>query len=335
MANCAGIDIGGNNCKIAVREGGKVRLVSARMPENMTDDGRVTSPETMASFLHNVKSSQHVRERACTLVLSSSQAFFRHVSLPAMSESEVVLNLPYEFRDFVEGDPSEYAYDYCVDEVVLDESGKAVGLDLFAAACPKKLNASYEQILRRAGFKLRAIIPAPMAYMRLLRSHIELNPEDASRNVVFVDIGHSDVAVSLFCGAHYEASKTIDFGCDQIDRVIAETYGIDPYTASSYKYNNYDGALDSPQCQAVYDQFAIEVSRVVNFYNFNTPDRNVEQMYFLGGGGQISQLTSHIAEAVSVPAFSIEALLPAEAQGQDNGPISALALGAMLEGEAM
>ncbi|MBQ9068217.1 MAG: pilus assembly protein PilM, partial [Eggerthellaceae bacterium] len=204
-----------------------------------------------------------------------------------------------------------------------------------AAACPKRLVSSYDQILRRAGFRLHAVIPAPMGYMRLLRSYIERNPSEDGRNIVFVDIGHSDVAVSLFSGSHYEASKTIDFGCDEIDNVIAETYGIDPYTASSYKYNNFDGALDSPQCQAVYDRFAIEVSRVVNFYNFNTPDQNVEQMFFLGGGAQIAHLTNHIAEAVSIPAFSIDALLPPGASGQGNGPISALAVGAMLEGEAM
>lgn len=335
MANCAGIDIGSNNCKIAVREGGKVHLVSARMPENATSEGRITSPETMASFLREVRNTNHVREKDCNLVLSSSQAFFRHVTLPAMSESEVVLNLPYEFRDFIAGDTGEYTFDYCVDEIVLDDAGKAVGLELFAAACSKKLASSYENILRKAGFKLRGIIPAPLGYMRLLRSHIERVPADAEKDVVFVDIGHTDVAVSLFRGAHYEASKTIEFGCGEIDAVIAEVYGIDPYTASSYKYNNFEEALDTPQVQAVYDRFAIEVSRVVNFYNFNTPEQNIEQMYFLGGGAQIPQLTNHIAEAVSVPSDSIEVLLPPEATGQDVGPIAALAVAAMLEGEAM
>ncbi len=335
MASCAGIDIGGNNCKIAVREAGKVRLVSARMPENITSEGRITSPETLTSFLREVRGSQHVHEKQCTLVLSTSQAFFRHVTLPAMSVSEVELNLPYEFRDFIVGDPGEYVYDYCVDELVLDESGKAVGLELFAAACSKKLASSYDSILRKAGFRLNSIIPAPMGYMRLLRSHIDRDSAAAEKSVVFVDIGHEDVAVSLFKGDHYEASKTIEFGCAELDQVIAEHYGIDPYTASSYKYTNFDGALDSAQCQTVYEQFAIEVSRVVNFYNFNTPDQNIEQMYFLGGGAQIPQLTTQIADAVSIPAYSIDVLLPPEAQGQESGPISALAVAAMLEGEAM
>ncbi|MBQ9021417.1 MAG: pilus assembly protein PilM, partial [Eggerthellaceae bacterium] len=315
--------------------GAKIRLVSVRMPENATDEGRVTSPETMASFLREVRTGQHVREKSCNLVLSSSQAFFRHVTLPAMSESELVLNLPYEFRDFIAGDTGEYTFDYCVDEIVLDDAGKAVGLELFAAACSKKLASTYESVLRKAGFRLTGIIPAPLAYMRLLKNYIERSNTDAETDVVFVDIGQTNVVVSLFRGAHYEASKTIEFGCDAIDEAIAELYGIDPYTASSYKYNNFDNALDTPQVQTVYDRFAIEVSRVVNFYNFNTPEQNIEQMYFLGGGAQIPQLTEHIAEAISVPSDSIEVLLPPEAQGQDVGPIASLAIAAMLEGEAM
>ena len=335
MGNCVGIDIGGNNAKFAMREGSAVRLASARMPEHATDDGRVTSPETLASFLRQVRTEQHIRDKACTLVLSSSQAFFRHVSLPAMSEAEVVLNLPYEFRDFIAGDPDEYVYDYCVDDTVLDENGRAVGLELFAAACPKKLPQSYEAVLRKAGFKLRSVIPAPLGYMRLLGNHIASHPEDAEKVTVLVDIGHIDVTVTLFKGAHYETSKTIDFGCNEIDAVIAEAFNIDPYTANSYKYNNYEGALDLPACQAAFDRFAIEVSRVVNFYNFNTPDQTIEQMYFLGGGAQIPQLTERIAEAVSLDAHSIEALFPEEAKGQEDAPVAALAVAAMLEGEVM
>ena len=335
MANCAGIDIGSNNVKFALREGGKIRLLSARLPENTTENGRVISPETLAAFLREVRTSQHVREKDCTLVLSSSQAFFRHVTLPAMSESEVTLNLPYEFRDFISEDPGEYVYDYCVDEVVLDDAGRAVGLELFAAACSKKLVSSYESVLRKAGFRLRNVVPAAMGYMRLLRSYIERNPEDADKDIVFVDIGHTDIVVTLFRGAHYEASKTIEFGCNDLDVAISEAFGIDPYTASSYKYTNFENALDLPQCQAICERFAIEVSRVVNFYNFNTPEQNIEQMYFLGGGAQISQLTSAIAEAVSVPADGIDLLFPSEAAGEADSYAAALALAAMLEGEAM
>lgn len=335
MPSFAGIDIGNNNCKIALRDGGAMRLVSCRMPENMVNASEVVSPDTMAAFLRSVRRSQHVRSRRCVLVLAGSQAFFRHVTLPAMTVSELKLNLPYEFRDFIVGDPGDYVYDYAVDQIVADATGKPQKLEVFAAAAPRKLVESYDAMLRKSGFKLEAVVPAPMAYARLLSAHVAANPIDVDRDVVLVDIGHADVTVVLFHGAQYEASKTIDFGCDEFDFIIAEMKGIDPYTASSYKYANFEEVLDAPECRALCERFAIEVSKVVNFYNFNNPDRDIEQLYFLGGGAQIPQLTQAISEAVSVPAQDIDFLLPSEAKGQANGPVCALAVAGVLEGEAM
>lgn len=335
MSSYVGIDIGNNNCKIAVREGGSMRLISDRMPENMVSSGEVTSPETMASFLKRVRQSGHIHEHNCVLVLAESQAFFRHVTLPAMTVGELQLNLPYEFRDFITGDPGEYVYDYAVDEVVADEEGKPVRLELFAGAARKADMETYSNMLRRAGFRLKTVIPAPMAYTRLLRAHIDANPIDKDKDVVLVDIGHADVAVTLFHGSRYGAAKTIDFGCDEFDNAIADLKGIDPYMASSYKYGNCEDVLDSPECQAICDRFALEVSKVINFYNFNNSDKDIEQMFFLGGGAQIPQLTRAITEAVSIPADSIDFLLPQEAKGQENGPVCTLAIAGMLEGEAM
>ncbi len=335
MSSFVGIDIGNNNCKIAVREGGSIRLVSRRMPENMVKSGEVTAPETMATFLKEVRQTENIHDRDCVLVLAESQTYFRHVTLPAMTVGELELNLPYEFRDFIAGDPSEYVYDYSVDEMVNDETGKPQRLELYAAAAEKAMVDRYSGMLRKAGFRLKAVVPAPMAYSRLLRAHIDANPDDENKDIVLVDIGHADATVMLYRGAHYEAMKTVDFGCDEFDDTIAVLKNIDPYTASSYKYSNFEGVLDSPECRSICDRFALEVNKVVNFYNFNNPDKDIEQMYFLGGGAQIPQLTNVIAEAVSIPAQSVEALLPADVQDLLNGPVCTLAVAGMLEGEAM
>lgn len=335
MPSFVGIDIGNNNCKIAVREGSGMRLISRRMPENMVNSGEVTAPETMASFLKDVRTAEHIHDRDCVLVLAESQTYFRHVTLPAMTVGELELNLPYEFRDFITGDPSEYTYDYAVDEMVMDETGKPQRLELFAAAAEKSMIEEYSNLMRKAGFRLKAVVPAPMAYSRLLRAHIDAKPEDENKDIVLVDIGHADVAVTLFRGPHYEAMKTIDFGCDEFDNAIADLKNIDPYTASSYKYTNFEGVLDVPECQSICDKFALEVNKVINFYNFNNPDKDIEQMYFLGGGAQIPQLTRVIADAVSIPAESIDALLPGGVKDQQNAPVCTLAIAGMLEGEAM
>ena len=330
-----GIDIGNNNCKMALRSGAGMQLVSARMPENIIRDGEMASPETMAAFLKQVRDAEHIRDRDCALVLSSEQVFFRHVTLPPMTISELMLNLPYEFRDFIVGDPEEYVYDYAVDEMVHGDGGQLARMELFAAAVQKDLVESFGVMLKKAGFKLKMVTVMPMAYTRLLRQHAAAVPEDADKDIVFVDIGHAALTVSLFRGLKFDSSRTIDFGCDEFDRIIADIKGIDPYTAGSYKFTNFEGVLDEPECLALCDRFAMEVSKVVNFYNFSNPEREIEQLCFLGGGASIPQLTSAIAESVSVPAESIEALLPPEARGQANTPVCALAVAGVLEGEAM
>lgn len=330
-----GIDIGNNNCKMAVREGGSMRLISTRMPENMVRDGEVTTPETMAVFLKEVRESERVKDRNCALVLNPSQAFFRHVTLPPMTISELMLNLPYEFRDFINNDPENYVYDYAVDEIVRDEEGNIERMELFAAAVPKPLVESYGVMLKKAGFKLKMITPAPMAYTRLLLEHVKAVPEDADKDVVLVDIGHADVIVSLFRGLRYDSARTIDYGCEELDRIIADIKGIDPYTASSYKFTNFEGVLDDPECLAMCDRLAMEVSKVVNFYNFNNPDREIGRLFFLGGGARIPHLTNAIAGAVSVPTTVIDPLLPPAARGQENTTVCALAIAGAMEGESI
>lgn len=332
-----GLDVGNTNCKIAIREGGGMRLVSDHMPDNMVRDGDVSSPETLSRFLKHVRETEKIRDRDCSVALQSSQVYFRHVSMPPMNVSELLLNLPYEFRDFIQEDPEEYLFDYAVDELVTNEEGDVERMELYASAVRKSLIESYSSTLRNAGFRLKAVMPSQMAYMTLLKQHFgepgkEL-PE--GHDVVLVDIGHANVVLSLFNGLHFDSARTVDFGCDEFDNIIAGIKGIDPYTASSYKFTNFEGVLDDPECLALCDRFALEVSKVVNFYNFSNPDREISKLYFLGGGASIYQLTHAIADAVSIPCSTISELMPHEARGQENTPACALAVAALLEGESM
>lgn len=331
-----GIDIGHNNCKLAFYDGSSVRLVSQRMPENLVkDDGEVAAPELMGQFLKQFKSSERVKGKDCSLVLGPEQAFFRHVTLPDMTESELLLNLPYEFRDYIIDDPDSYVYDYAIDELVRDESGKVIRMELYAAAASKEIINDYSTVLKKAGLKLKYVIPTQMAYSCLLHHHALEHPEHADRDVVLVDIGHSDLVVSLFHGSKFDSARTVDFGCDELDQIIANLKDIDPYTAEAYKFNNFENVLDEPECLALCERFGLEVSKVVNFYNFNNPEREIEQLYFIGGGALIPQLTDAITEAVSVPAAHASELVPSYAASNQEVASCAVALAGLLESEVL
>ena len=89
-----GVEFGSNTLKMAVCDGAKVKKMAyARMPEDLVREGRVTSPAAMTDFLKNMMKENGIRSGSCAMVLPSSLVIGHHVSMPAMSENELKLNL--------------------------------------------------------------------------------------------------------------------------------------------------------------------------------------------------------------------------------------------------
>jgi type IV pilus assembly protein PilM len=330
-----GIDLGTNNIKMVTRDGSGVHGVLARLPEDMVDlEGRVTAPDTLAEALKQAKSEYHIHQKHCALVLSPEQCFFRHATLPAMTVDELKLNLPYEFRDYIDDDPTAYVYDYAVDELVCNEAGIPERLELYAAAVRRSVVEDMSAVLRKAGFKLQAVIPPQMALSRLIKDHVRRVPADEQRDVIFVDLGGASVVASLYHGDDFQAMRTIDFGCREFDRAIAELRNIDRFTAASYIASNFEGVLDTPEAQAVCERICVEVNKVVNFYNFSNRDKDIDRMYLMGGGSQIPQLVRALVEAVDMEVLPSSALVD-QSVARSIESQHMLSYACMLEGEAM
>ena len=333
-SSIVGVDIGTGSVKLSFRDGGGVRLVSKPLPENIIGENDVVAPETLAALIGGLRKDERVGARDAVMVLGDNNTFFRHVTLPPMTDAELKINLPYEFRDYIDEDPESYVYDYAVDEVPLNEQGQPEKLELYAAAASRKLIDDRANVLRKGGFRLKRVIPSQMAYTRLLQGYIERNPLEDGLHQVFIDIGYERVSVHLFQGWKFKASKTIDFGCRDLDETIADLKGVDRHVASTYKNTNFEGVLDSPECQQVYDQLCFEINKVINFYNFSNAE-DVERMYLLGGGVEIEQLMDVVVRSFPIPLETAKMVMPPDIQNLPKVGTFALAIAAMLEGEAV
>lgn len=333
-ASFLGIGIGTSTLKIVYRSGGGVKIISEPLPENTVNEDGISSPQTLVSILSEIRKRERIRQRDVVMVLGDSSAFFRHVTLPPMNEAELRINLPYEFRDYIDEDPETYVYDYAVDEIVRNEEGEPQSLELYASAARRQLIEERAQILRKAGFRLKAIIPAQMAYMRLVSTYHSSHPDEEPKSQVFIDIGNLAVAVHLLQGGKFKASKTIDFGCRDLDMTIADLKGVDRHVASTYKQSNFEGVLDLPECEAVYDRLCFEINKVINFYNFSN-QADVEYMYVLGGGSQIKQLMDVMERSFDIPLGYASEVLPPELASEPGIGAVALAVAGLLEGEAI
>ncbi len=327
-----GIDIGSGSVKLALRDP-KLRLITRSLPDHVVEDGHIVSPEIMADVLKKAREEENIRQRDCVLMISPSQLYFRQVTMPPMTVEELEINLPFEFRDFIDGDPADYVYDYAVDHLDYDEAGNVVSMQLYTAAAEREMIEQRAEILRKAGFRLKIASPSLLTYAHLLEHHIQQHPEDADRDVALINIGFTDVTISLYKGSRFDSIRSVSFGTHDIDVAIAELKGIDPHLAGTYKHSNFEGVLDTPQAHAVYDRLNFEIIKVINFYNFSNPDGDVSCIYLLGGGSEIMQLVDSMRESFDIPIRPIEELLPPDVVGNVDSAACALAIAGMIAGE--
>ena len=321
MANkMIGVEFGSNTLKMAVCSGDQVKKMAvAKMPEDLVREGRVTSPAAMTQFLKDMMKENGIRGGNCAMVLPASLVIGHHVSMPAMSHNELMLNLPFEFRDFVGKDGAKFDYDYSVmgihDNV----------MELYAAAVRKDVTEQYYSIFKKAGLTLKIAIPAEMAWCNLIA-----NAPNLPKKLCVVDIGHNTTRVNIFVDGNFVMGKDIDMAGALLDQTIADNQEIDAHAARTRKEANMNKVLSADFMNDAYQIMAIEVMKIVNFFNYSdqTEGGRLEHLYYCGGSSQVESLRNCLLKATGMTLHHIYRLVDLEGATADQALYCALAAGA-------
>ena len=318
-----GVEFGSNTLKMAVCDRGVVRKMAvSRMPEELVREGRVTSPAAMTAFLKDMMKEHGIRGGNCALVLPSSLVIGHHVTMPVMSENELKLNLPFEFRDFVGKDAAKFEYDYSVMGV------KDNAMELYAAAVNKEVVEQYYSIFKKAGLTLKVAVPGEMAWRNLVAQGNNL-----PKKLCIVDIGHTTTRVNIFVDGNFVMGKDIDMAGALLDQTIADAAQIDAYAARNRKEANMNNVLTSELLNDPYQIIAIEVMKILNFFNYSdtTPGGQLEHLYYCGGSAVVEPLRNCLLKATNLTMHHIQRLVKMDGASADQAIYCALAAGAGIQ----
>ena len=298
-----GFDIGSSSMKAAVLQGDSVRVEEVRLPENMVDGtGTITLPHAFTQFLKQIKKELALPGGAAALVLPPSQVICRLVTLPKMTTQQLMMNLPYEFTDFIQGVADQYFCDYALCSPGEGESEEQ-GVPMMAAAAAKQTLAEYVQIFSRAGIRLKTILPQEMALIQLVK-------ERADGEFCFVDLGHQNTRITVVWRDRVQATRQIALGGRNLDLAAADELGVDAFLANTYKVNNYQGIQSAPALTDLYDRIAVEILKVIHFYQFTYRSSSLNGIYLVGGGAALPALRRVIEDTAGLPLLSPADLLP-------------------------
>lgn len=319
-----GFDIGSGSMKIAVIHGKKARVEEVRLPENMVDGtGTVVLPHAFVRFLRQTRKELRLPRGTAALTLSPSEAVCRLVTMPRMTEAQLRLNLPYEFADVIQDAAEQYYCDYAVCESVGEDEEDV--MPMMAAAAPKNTLAAYTRMFSQAGLKLKTVIPQAMALIQLCKTR-----GAGTEEFCFVDLGHQSTRIAVIWRDRVQATRQIAMGGRNVDMLVSGELGTDLYLANTYKTSNFQNVLELPSVTELCERIAVEILKVINFYQFTYRSSELGGIYLAGGGAALEPLRRNIAGAVDLPLLDPADLLP---EAGEKAAAGIFAAGAVMGGK--
>lgn len=293
-----GIEIGNYTLKIvSVNQGTMNGYASAQIPEGSVRDGRLIAWDAMAEVLHNVYKKGSFSTKKAGLVIPDGDTYVRRLTMPAMNEKQLAVNLPYEFHDVISDEKDKYAYDYAMISLNKDAQDKVKDMTMLAAAVSKETIEKYQELFNRAGLKLIKAEPREIALQSVIRT---LGAENAQKDCALLDLGYATSRIDIFHNGIYEVTRTIDTGVRDIAKALANDQNMDTHIAMKYIEQGNEKMLSSSTCADVYNTVSVEVMRALNYYTYENQDNTLDTLYYTGGGSYIQPFIQDIADTISL-----------------------------------
>ncbi len=172
-----------------------------------------------------------------------------------------------------------------------------VTMDLLAVSAPVSLMEETRVVLRHAGLKLAKAAPNICSFIGLIQ-----NMDDADRpesgEYCFLDLGSHAIRMYMFKGTRHEVTRALEYGLSRVEEALADAYNVDVHLAHTYLQTNYEECQSKEVCMSIFNNIAVELIRVLNFYRFSNPDSNLSDVWLCGGGAGIEPLRQAISDGL-------------------------------------
>ena len=313
-----GVSFGTRHLKMCSVNGNVVEgYAETEIPENSVSNESIVAWSVLGSLVKDVRKTENFRSKDCALVLTDADSYVRRLTMPAMNEKQLMVNLPYEFRDVLSDEPDQYLFDYSMIGVKQDENGKPVEMELAGAAVRKQLVEQYTEMFEKAGLRLVKLTPRVIALEDLIDTLSKGRPKS---DVAVLDLGSTYTRIDIFSNGIYEVTRSIDRGVNDIVQAAASQLNCDVHIARGYLENNKDNIQNDPAVVNVYDSIATEVMRALNYYTYENQNNTLENLYYCGTGSNLKPFLNEIASSVSLHLLPFSTLDPQNGQALMGSP---------------
>lgn len=303
-----GVDISGSAVKLVelsahAKSGFRLeRYAIEPLPRDTLVDGKVDKPDLLVEALRKAIKRFGSRSKHVALALPVSFVITKRMIVPGGLR-------PDELDAQVHEDATQYI-PFAIEEVNLDY--KVIGQapnspeedEVMFAAARKEMVEDRVAAVEDAGLKARIMDSEQLAVQRALLAALERSGEPmAQRNLMLVDIGANNTAITVFREGQIVFSREQAFGGSLLTQEIMRTYTVHADEAERMKLGREPrpDSYDTDVVQPFMESAAQEISRALQLFTTSTQHTSVEQVFLSGGCAAMPGFADCIHQRIDVP----------------------------------
>ena len=303
-----GISVTHGRLALTLMKGGVVRQSEwEEIPDNIVEGNKILSQNLFAEFLREQLKEKKIKCNTAAYVISDSDIFVKVIKMPKIEEEQLRFNIPFEFRDLIQGELNQYVFDYVKRHS--DEQNEESGtISLLAYAVPLELISGIRETLKMAGLKLLKALPETSVYETLISALGQ--EEEVKKERCIMDIGRRAIRMMIFKNGEFKLSHFIDIGEDQVIRAIADEMNIDMHLAITYLRSRYQDCDKLPAAVNAYKDISVEILKGLNFYEMSDMTSRLKDVVLCGTGAMTEPLVEILKERLDKNVLTMDELYP-------------------------
>lgn len=345
-----GLDIGSSAVRaVSLRQGrGGWTLHAAGetpLPEGCIEDGAMADPTLVSQTVEQLFDSLGLRRATVTTALSGHAVIVKRLSLPAMSQAELVEAMPWEVEQYIPFDPADVHYDYQVlgsRPVARTDAAEGEGLDVLLVAARKDRIDDRASVVSQTG--RRPVVVDVEAFA--LANAYRLNyPERTDALSALIHVGQSVTLVCLLERGEPIFTRDISLGGHAHLTALLKEFGpagLDELAARRLLHGHYPHGISPDQAAGVLReasaQLVLEIRKTFDFCRTAASSDRLSRLVLSGGAWQAVGLIDLLASEFDAPVDVFDPFRriqrPGRAVGAEAiGPAYAVAVGLAMRKE--
>ena len=329
-SNVIGIYTEHRRLSLSMYKGKEIKTVWVDIPDNIIKNRKIISKNLFAAFIKETMKENKFRGKKAYFVIGTDKVLTRNVQLPKMGPDQLKINLPYEFRDSINGELKDYLFDYALRPSASAKEGNESddnSMELLAVAISKEYYETIDEIMQMAGLKLCKMVPEVCILERYLKEFP--TEEERNKERCILDLGNRAIRFQIFKDGKFKLAQLIDIGENHVFQAIADDRNVDMELARTYLRTDYEECGKSEAAINAYRDISVEVLKGLNYYEMSDMSSRLNEILIYGTGALITPLVEILKERANMNVITFEKAFPQFTN--EHFSIVAIAMGILLK----